>query len=214
MEVVRLNCSVSEPGLYAWMLIRWSSEPEARRRPDLDQLADSQLVLMVVLVEADKEPVHTSEHSHIHCGPPTRSQCQDGPPSAGRHRCPEHLCRFGGSGRLLAAAGDRTRYASSRGQTGLASLEGCGKLQRSSGKVAARQTAELRASHARRGAGKVESVRRESLKMRAHGGETCTHCGAFAKSWGWCVGQRAPLVVSLRKPLRGMTMDCTPHRHV
>lgn len=41
MDVVRLNCSVSEPGLYEWMLIRWSSEPEARRRPDLDQLADN-----------------------------------------------------------------------------------------------------------------------------------------------------------------------------
>lgn len=38
IDVVRLNCSVSEPGLYAWMLIRWSSEPEARRRPDRDQL--------------------------------------------------------------------------------------------------------------------------------------------------------------------------------
>lgn len=38
MDVVRLNCSVSEPGLYEWMLMRWSSEPEARRRPDRDQL--------------------------------------------------------------------------------------------------------------------------------------------------------------------------------
>jgi hypothetical protein len=41
MEVVKLNCSVSEPGLYEWMLMRWSSEPEARRRPDRDQLAEA-----------------------------------------------------------------------------------------------------------------------------------------------------------------------------
>lgn len=44
MDVVKLNCSVSEPGLYEWMLMRWSSEPEARRRPDLDQLAEGQYV--------------------------------------------------------------------------------------------------------------------------------------------------------------------------
>jgi hypothetical protein len=38
MEVVRLNWDVDESGWYEWMLMRWSSEPEARRRPDVDQL--------------------------------------------------------------------------------------------------------------------------------------------------------------------------------
>ena len=38
MEVVRLNWDVDESGWYEWMLIRWSSEPEASRRPDVDQL--------------------------------------------------------------------------------------------------------------------------------------------------------------------------------
>jgi hypothetical protein len=40
MEVVRLNCEVDDSGWYEWMLIRWSSEPEARRRPEVDQLAE------------------------------------------------------------------------------------------------------------------------------------------------------------------------------
>jgi len=41
IEVVRLNCDVNDSGWYEWMLIRWSSEPEARRRPDVDQLVES-----------------------------------------------------------------------------------------------------------------------------------------------------------------------------
>jgi hypothetical protein len=40
MEVVRLNCEVDDSGWYEWMLIQWSSEPEARRRPEFDQLAE------------------------------------------------------------------------------------------------------------------------------------------------------------------------------
>ena len=38
IDVVRLNCEVDDSGWYEWMLMRWSSEPEARRRPDVDQL--------------------------------------------------------------------------------------------------------------------------------------------------------------------------------
>lgn len=33
-------------GLYEWMLMRWSSEPEARRRPDRDQLAEAHQYLL------------------------------------------------------------------------------------------------------------------------------------------------------------------------
>jgi hypothetical protein len=38
MDVVRLNCDVDDSGWYEWMLMRWSSEPEASSRPDVDQL--------------------------------------------------------------------------------------------------------------------------------------------------------------------------------
>ena len=38
IDVVRLNWDVDASGWYEWMLMRWSSEPEARRRPDVDQL--------------------------------------------------------------------------------------------------------------------------------------------------------------------------------
>jgi hypothetical protein len=38
MEVVRLNNEVEDSGWYEWMLIRWSSEPEASKRPLFDQL--------------------------------------------------------------------------------------------------------------------------------------------------------------------------------
>lgn len=41
MEVVRLNWYVEDSGWYEWMLMRWSSEPEANRRPDVDQLERS-----------------------------------------------------------------------------------------------------------------------------------------------------------------------------
>lgn len=40
MDVVRLNWEVEDSGWYEWMLMRWSSEPEASKRPDLDQLED------------------------------------------------------------------------------------------------------------------------------------------------------------------------------
>jgi hypothetical protein len=38
MDVVRLNCDADDSGWYEWMLMRWSSDPEASRRPDVDQL--------------------------------------------------------------------------------------------------------------------------------------------------------------------------------
>lgn len=36
--VVRANCEVESSGWYVWMLRCWSSDPEASKRPDLDQL--------------------------------------------------------------------------------------------------------------------------------------------------------------------------------
>lgn len=39
MDVVRSNCETLFSGRYEWMLIRVSSEPEARRPPDFDQLS-------------------------------------------------------------------------------------------------------------------------------------------------------------------------------
>lgn len=61
MDVVRLNCSVSEPGLYEWMLIRWSSEPEARRRPDRDQLLKvSQHYMKLQQTTSVPKSIHTS----------------------------------------------------------------------------------------------------------------------------------------------------------
>jgi hypothetical protein len=41
IDVVRLNWDVDDSGWYEWMLMRWSSEPEARRRPEVDQLGAS-----------------------------------------------------------------------------------------------------------------------------------------------------------------------------
>jgi hypothetical protein len=44
IDVVRLNCDKEDSGWYEWMLMRWSSEPEASRRPDVDQLVYGQLL--------------------------------------------------------------------------------------------------------------------------------------------------------------------------